>query len=161
MRKYFAELTEKEAHINNKINVLVGDLGYMVWDNFQRVHPNNYYNVGAAEQLLIGAAIGMTYTGIIPICYSITPFLLYRPYELLRTYVNYENIPIKLVGCGRNKEYIHDGISHWVDDINVALLNFPNIVTLVPNTKKELLDMYQEFLYNGKPTFLSLTKSIL
>jgi transketolase C-terminal domain/subunit len=54
---------------------------------------------------MIGAATGMAMEGKIPVVYSITPFLLYRPFVFLRNYLHHENIPVKLVGGGRNKDY--------------------------------------------------------
>ena len=35
---------------------------------------------------------------------------------IIRNYVNYEKIPVKLIGSGRDRDYEHDGISHWSDD---------------------------------------------
>ena len=64
--------------------------------------------------LMVGMGIGMAMEGKIPICYSMTPFVLYRPFELIRTYIDHENITVKLIGAGRDKDYDWLGFSHWV-----------------------------------------------
>ena len=97
--------------------------------------------------------------GKIPICYSITPFLLYRPFELIRNYINHENIPVKLVGSGRGKDYDHDGFTHWAEDDLKILDSFPNIQIYVPENIVELNNVFNEFLYNGRPSYLNLTRS--
>jgi transketolase len=91
-------------------------VGFGVLDHIRNAYPDRFYNVGAAEQLMIGAAIGLANEGYIPVCYSMSSFVLYRPFEMLRNYLNHEGIPVKLLGSGRDKDYDHDGISHWAHD---------------------------------------------
>jgi len=161
MRRTFANLLVEETKHNSDIVVLTGDLGYKMWDDYRSQFPSNFYNLGSAEQLMIGTAIGLSYTQKIPICYSITPFLLYRPFELIRNYVNYEGTPLKLVGSGRNKEYEHDGISHWADDDEEIIKIFSNIKIWKPNTLEELTKGFKEFIYSSSPYYLNLSKQIL
>jgi len=161
MRKNFAKLLLEEMRINPKIYVLTGDLGYGMFDEIKHEYQHSRFkNVGAAEQLLVGAAIGLSYEGFTPICYSITPFLLCRPYELLRTYVNHERIPIKMVGGGRDKEYAHDGKSHFADDDEKILDTLENIDRFRPKDLVELESDFYKFINNEGPSFLSLSKKI-
>ena len=116
MRRTFSDLLLNEMKDNTDVRLITADLGYYVLDNIKEQLPDQFYNVGAAEQLMIGVAIGMAEEGLIPIAYSMSSFVLYRPFEFLRNYVNYESIPVKLVGSGRDKDYEHDGMSHWAHD---------------------------------------------
>jgi transketolase C-terminal domain/subunit len=116
MRKVFGRVMVDYMKDDLSLRLITADLGFGILDACRNMYPNRCYNTGAAEQLMIGIAIGMAENNIIPVCYSITPFLLYRPFEFLRNYVNYETIPVKLVGSGRDKDYSHDGISHWAED---------------------------------------------
>jgi transketolase len=50
------------------------------------------------------------------VVYSITPFVLYRPFEWIRNYLDHEKIPVKLVGGGRDKDYGYLGFSHWAEE---------------------------------------------
>ncbi len=158
MRKTFANLLHQEMEQNDKIIVLSGDLGYGMWDAIRRDYPNRFWNIGSSEMLLIGAAIGLHYEGYIPICYSITPFLIYRPFELLRTYVDYENIPIKLVGSGVNDDYKHDGISHWAWDVKQYLNQFSFLDNCFPDTMDEIKSSFKSFLYSKHPEIMVLRK---
>src|SRR6266480_298784 len=98
MRPLFASSVHEHMKKNINIYVIVNDLGYRMWDKIREDFPNRFINVGAAEQTLIGVGIGLALNGKIPIVYSITTFLLYRPFETIRNYLNYEKIPVKLIG---------------------------------------------------------------
>lgn len=106
---------------------------------------------------MIGTAIGLAYSGYTPLCYSITPFLLYRPFEMLRNYVNHELVPIKLIGSGRDKDYSHDGFTHWSeDDVVICKAAFPRIRVYKP--LKMFEDTFQEFITSENPAYLNLAR---
>ena len=157
MRKYFVELLFDEMQKNDKLYLLTGDIGYGVLDKIRDTFPNRFKNVGCSEQLMIGIAIGLYYEGYIPICYSITPFVIYRPFEMIRNYINHESIPIKLVGTGRNKDYSYLGITHWADDDLEILEPFKNIIKFKPEELTK--DIISNFIYNNKPSYLNLSRN--
>ena len=159
MRNLFGQLLADSMAKDDRLWTLTGDLGFGVLNKAREVAPNRAYNVGAAEQLMLGAAVGLTHNGKIPICYSITPFVIFRPYEWLRNYLNHEGAPVKLVGAGRDKDYGHLGFSHWAIDDEDALKAFPNIIIYKPKDKEELLDIWEEFLYNDKPCYLNISRN--
>jgi transketolase len=157
MRKIFIDLLYNEMIKNEKIYFLTADIGYGVVDIIMNSFPDRFKNVGSSEQLMIGIAIGLLYEGYIPICYSITPFVIYRPFEMIRNYVNYENNPIKLVGNGRDNDYTYNGFTHWAEDDLEVLEPFKNIIKYKPDVlTKELM---HDFLYNGKPSYLNVKRN--
>lgn len=158
MRRDFAKLIREEMRVNKNIILLTGDLGYGLFDGFDKEFPNQYYNVGSSEQLLLGIGIGISQQYKIPVCYSITPFLLYRPFELIRNYLGHENTPVKLVGSGRDREYSHDGFTHWAEDDLETLGLFTNIEIYVPDTIDMLKKDFKNFLYKEEPAYLSLSR---
>jgi transketolase len=158
MRKAFAHALLQEARYNKDIVLLTGDLGFGMWDEFQKELPGQFFNVGASEQAMADIAVGLAYAGDIPVCYSITTFLLYRAFETWRTYANHENLNIKLVGSGRNNDYLHDGISHDSTDASIILDTLPNIVQFWPQKEEEIEGMVKRLLTNGKPSFISLKR---
>lgn len=160
MRKEFGQLLLAALQRDINIHCLTADLGFGILDDIAENIPSRYHTVGAAEQLLIGAGIGMAEQGKIPVCYSMSSFIVLRGFELLRNYANHENIPIKLVGSGRDRDYLHDGITHWADDIPAILNTLPNIVQFYPNSVEELEEIFDDFLYNKRPSFLSLRRSL-
>jgi len=158
IRGYFAWFLYDEMVKNPNIWVLTGDLGYGMWDNIKIDFEDRFVNTGAAEQTLLDIAAGLALEGKIPVVFSITTFLLYRPFETIRTYINHENLPVKLIGGGRDKDYKHDGISHWADDAKNVLGVFDNIVEYWPEDKTRMATLVPEIITNGRPTFVSLTR---
>ena len=156
MRKEFATFLHKEMSYNDNIVLLTGDLGYGLWDKIKIDYPDRFYNVMSSEQLMVGAAVGLAMENLIPIVYSITPFVLYRPFELLRNYLDHENIPVKLVGGGRDKDYGYLGFSHWAEEDIKILSTLPDIKLYKPENPTE--SIYQDFLYNYKPSYLNLKR---
>lgn len=160
MRKECMALLQSAMASNENIVVLTADLGFGLLDTIKETYPDRFHNVGAAEQLLIGAGIGLAESGKIPVCYSMSSFLLYRPFEFLRNYVNYESIPVKLVGSGRDKDYSHDGMSHWSHDDELVLNALPNIRIYKPRDLVELEQQFEDFLFSPEPAYLNLTRKI-
>jgi transketolase len=160
MRKECISLLLKEMNTNSNIVVTTADLGFGVLDPIKNGFPGRFHNVGAAEQLMIGVGIGLAEQGKIPVCYSMSSFLLYRPFEFLRNYVNAEGIPVKLIGSGRDKDYSHDGLSHWAHDDEVVLRALPNIQVYKPASIEELERIWPEFINSPFPAYLNLTRKI-
>ena len=154
------DLLHASMEYNEDIFVLTADLGFGLLDQIRDTYTDRFYNVGAAEQLMIGAGIGLAESGKIPVCYSMSSFLLYRPFEFLRNYVNYENIPVKLIGSGRDRDYSHDGISHWAHDDEEVLHALPNIEIYKPANLRELEEWWPDFIFSKKPAYLNLTRKI-
>ena len=160
MRKECAQLLLEEMSVDPNIRVVTADLGFGILDNIRNAYPDRFYNVGAAEQLMIGVAIGMAEEGLKPVCYSMSSFLLYRPFEFLRNYVAYERIPVKLLGSGRDKDYSHDGITHWAHDDRAVLKTLPGIINYRPETLEELEEDFLEWIRTANPAYLNLMRKI-
>lgn len=157
MRKIFAEYLFEEMEKNEKIIVVTADIGYGILDKLRNKFNERVINVGSSEMLMIGVAVGLCYEGFIPICYTITPFLLYRPFEMIRNYINYENLNIKLVGSGRNQDYIHDGFTHWAnDDVDILSNCFKNIKIYKPEILTK--EIFNELLETNVPCYLNLKR---
>jgi len=160
MRKRFSELLYDEMALHSDILLLTADLGYGLWDKIKIDFPDRFYDFGSSEQLMLGAACGMAMEGKIPVCYSITPFLLYRPFEWIRNYLNGEMIKVKLVGGGRDDDYNHLGSTHWgCDDLSI-LGSLPNIELYKITAKDDSVyrKHVREFLYIPKPAYFNLKK---
>ena len=158
MRKLFSKLLYKEMLKNDNIVLMTGDLGYGLWDKIREEFSSRFFNVGSAEQLLLGAATGMAMEGKIPVVYSITPFLLYRPFEVLRNYLDHEKIPVKLVGGGRDRDYGYLGFSHWAEDDKKIMSCLENIGVHHPETEKELLNQFSDIIYSNSAEYLNLRR---
>lgn len=158
-RGYFAYALHEQMATNPDIWLVTGDLGYGMLDAIRTDYPERFINTGAAEQTMMGIGVGLAMRGKIPFVYSITPFLLARPYETIRNYVDREQVPVRLVGGGRGDDYKHDGFSHDASDDTKMLSNFRNIVGLWPNTKEEVPNLLKVMVECDRPWYLNLRRS--
>lgn len=157
VRKEFVRLLHTSMRNNKDVVFIIGDLGYGHFDAIREEFPDRVYNPGAAEQLMLGMACGLAMEGKIPVCYSMTPFILYRPFEVIRTYIDREKIPVILAGAGRGKDYGAAGFSHWATDDAVHLSGFENIRKYWPNVD-EMEDVFEDILSLGEPCYVNLKR---
>jgi transketolase len=139
MRNIFAETIFNESQINNKIFILVADIspaGKML--RFQEQFPNRFLNVGVSEQTMIGMCAGLSMKGMRPFAYTISTFALYRPFEMIRVDLCYQNLPVTIVGMGAGTIYSNLGGTHLTqEDISVAR-SVPNLNIIAPCDPLEL-----------------------
>ncbi len=146
MRKQFSELLHEIMSEDERIVLLTGDLGYGLWDKIKIDYPSRFYNMGSSEQLMLGAAVGMAMENKIPVVYSITSFLLYRPFEYIRNYLDHEGWPVKLIGGGRDKDYGYLGFSHWAEEDKQVMSCLPNIDCYWPDSVDEMRLLASKYL---------------
>jgi transketolase len=158
MRKNFAELLYNQMQVNKDIYLITGDLGYGLWDKIRDTFQDRFFNVGSSEMVMMGMAIGLAMEGKIPFVYSITPFAIYRPFEMIRNYLNHEKISVNIVGGGRDKDYGYLGFSHWAEDDKKIMQSFENLRIMHPSNVDELQLNFNEIINIQKPTYLNLKK---
>ena len=158
MRKLFAQLLHKEMLVNSDIYLITGDLGYGLWDSIQQDFPDRFYNVGSSEMAMMGTAIGLAMENKIPYVYSITPFAIYRPFEMIRNYLDHENIPVNIIGGGRDTDYGYLGFSHWSTDDKRIMGVFDNIYSTWPDSDIELDTAFKYSLTKKQATYINLKR---
>ena len=132
MRSAFVKTLTELAEKDPRILLLTGDLGFMALEPFSERFPKRFFNVGVAEQNMVGVATGLAESGFIPFVYSITPFASLRPYEFIRNGPIAHRLPVRIVGVGGGFEYGHNGISHFgLEDIGVMRVQ-PGITVVAP-----------------------------
>jgi transketolase len=143
---------------DEKVWLVLGDLGYKQFDPHKEDFPERVVDCRASEQAALGVAVGLALRGKTPFVYSITNFVLYRPFEWVRNYLDHEKIPVKLVGAGRDLDYGDDGYTHTSEDAKDLLKLLPNITQFWPQSNEEVEQAVKEMLTNNKPSFLSVTR---
>lgn len=157
MRRLFASELLKYAKKDKEIVIVSFDLGYKMWDEFIKL-SGQFYNVGASEQAGIGIAVGLALSGKKVFCYTITNFLIYRPFEFIRLYLEKDGIPVRLIASGRDKDYLEDGITHHSEDAKSILNCFENIIQYWPETKEEIPEIVENMVNSNRPGFVSLRR---
>jgi len=161
MRNKFSEVLSRLATKNKKIYIVVADIspaGKM--ETFQKKFKNRYFNVGVAEQGMVGLAAGLAIKGAIPFIYTIAPFVLYRPFEMVRDDLCYQNLPVTIVGMGSGTIYSSLGGTHMTQEDVSVCRSLPNLRVLCPSDPYELEECIKFCSKNKKgPIYLRIGKS--
>ncbi len=157
MRKTFVDFLERKIREDESILLVTADLGYGLFDGIKERYPSSFLNCGASEHLMMSICVGAAYEGRKPVAYSITPFLIYRPFEVIRNYVNKESLNIKMIGSGRNMDYSHDGFSHWACEDATAMKTFHNVCCKWPSIDS-IHSVLNEAFSSDKPYYINLCR---
>ena len=153
MRRRFGRVLAKLADIDQRIYVISGDIGYRVFDEFRERHPKRFINIGICEQSMIGVSAGMDLEGLRPWVYTMTPFLIERPFEQIKLDINQQMLNVKLVGYA---DYPTLGPTHAELDARQLIGLCKNINAFFPNNGEETEQAILEAYQNQGPCFLSL-----
>lgn len=137
MRGAFARTLTELAEQDPRILLLTGDLGFMALEPFSEKFPDRFFNVGVAEQNMVGLATGLAEAGFIPFVYSIVTFATLRPYEFIRNGPILHRFPARIVGIGGGFEYGQNGVTHYgLEDVGVMRIQ-PGITVIAPADHKQ------------------------
>jgi transketolase len=141
MRNTFSKTLYECAVADPSIYIVVADIspaGPMA--EFQKHAPKRFVNVGVAEQVMIGMCAGLALKGCQPFAYTIATFSLYRPFEMVRDDLGYQNLPVTVVGMGAGVIYSTlGGTHHTMEDIALASA-IPNFRVIAPCDPLEAID---------------------
>jgi transketolase len=153
MRRAFGKFIAELADRDPTVVLLVGDIGYKIFDEFRYRHPGRFINMGICEQSIISISAGMALEGLKPWVYTITPFLIERPFEQVKLDINEQNVNVKLVGYA---DYPNLGPTHT--EINAKLLMglFPNIKSFFPKDGLDTVKSSEQASDIDGPVFISL-----
>lgn len=156
MRRQFAETLLELAEKDDDILLIVGDIGFRIFDEFRNKFPERFINIGLCEQSMVGIAAGMALEGYKPYIYTITPFLTERAFEQIKIDIDQQNVNVKLIGYA---DYPGQGITHELLNNGTYMTMFKNIDSYCfPKNSEEVKRILIKSYYNKKPTFISLRR---
>lgn len=159
MRTAFIDQLIKEARVNDKIFLLVGDLGYNVVEPFANEFPDRFQNVGIAEQNMAGLAAGLAMTGYNVYFYSIGNFPTLRCIEQIRNDIAYHHANVKIVAVGGGYAYGDLGATHHATEALGMMRTIPNMVVCSPSDPVEARALTTlSSTYDG-PMYIQLGKA--
>ena len=137
MRDTFAAELEKMMSEDPSIILITGDLGFGVFDSMRENFPNNFINVGVAEQNMTGIAAGLALEGFKIFTYSIANFSTLRCIEQIRNDVAYHNLNVNVVSVGAGFSYGPLGMTHHATEDIAMMRSIPDMTIFSPSTLYE------------------------
>ncbi|MDA9100783.1 hypothetical protein N9J94_05935 [Planktomarina sp.] len=154
MRRIFGKTLVEIAEKDSNIVLLHGDVEQEM-DAYKTRWPQRFFNVGLTEQSMISMAAGMALEGLRPLVYSITPFVLERPFEQIKIDIDEQNLPVLLVGYS---DYPSHGPTHKAVNAPALCKAFKNLKAYFPVNSEQVRDAMLEAWASERPAFISLKR---
>ena len=159
-REAYGKALVKLGQINDNVVVLDADLSKSTKTNdFYKTFPDRFFNMGIAEQNLIGAACGFAAAGKIPFASSFAMFATGRAFEVIRNSACYPKLNVKVCATHAGITVGEDGATHQsVEDIAI-MRSIPNMTVMVPADGVEAEQMIFEAAKVYGPMYVRLGRS--
>jgi transketolase len=159
MRNEVIDFIYSRAREDKSVILLTGDLGYGVLDAYIEELPNQFINVGVAEQNLTGIATGLSMSGNKVFTYSIGNFNTLRCLEQIRNGPGYHELDFTIISVGGGYSYGQLGFSHHATEDYGILRTIPNMNIYTPGSVLEAIKCVKDCFNSQKLNYLRLDKS--
>lgn len=159
MRTAFISELFELAKQDDRIVLIVGDLGFGVVTPFMQELPRQFLNAGVAEQNMTGIAVGMALSGKIALTYSIANFPTLRCLEQVRNDICYHNANVKVVSVGGGFTYGAMGATHHALEDLAVMRALPGLVVVAPGDPVEARAATRAVIAYQGPCYLRLGKA--
>jgi transketolase len=159
MRGAFFRALVELAEQDERVHLVVGDLGFGVVEEFARRFPKRFLNAGVAEQNMTGIAAGLALSGKIVFTYSIANFPILRCLEQVRNDVCYHNANVKIVAVGGGLAYGALGATHHATEDLAILRALPRMVVVAPGDPVEAEAATRAVTAQAGPCYLRLGRA--
>ena len=157
-RGTFGLALQSVAEEDGRVLGLAADLAVTAgMERFRLTYPERFFNVGIAEQNLVGVAAGLADDGWVPFAVTFANFAALRACEMVRHHMGYMRQNVKLVGIGAGFAMGQFGTTHYsVEDV-AALRGIPNLTIVSPADCSEVVDAVRYAVAVDGPVYLRLT----
>jgi transketolase len=144
---------------NDQVVGLTGDLSESTrLDGFEKAYPDRFFEVGVAEQNMMGLAAGLALAGKIPFITSYATFSPGRNWDQLRVSVCYSEANVKVIGCHSGVSVGPDGATHQaLEDIAITRV-LPNLIVIAPSDANEAYTATVAASEYHGPVYIRLTR---
>ena len=153
MRERFYDLTRAALEEDDRVAVVTAQIGTEAIGD----HPR-HFDVGIREQLMIGVAAGLTAEGYRPVAHSYTPFLVERPYEMLKLDLGHNDLGAVLVSIGASYDAAREGRTHQAPEDVALVAALPGWAIHVPGHVDELERLLRESFAGDDRVYLRLSE---
>jgi len=132
-REVYGRVLVEMSKTNDKIVGLSADLAKSTAIAFfEKENPGRFFNIGIAEQNLMGVAAGMAKMGLIPFASTFATFASMRAAEQVRTDICYQNLPVKIIATHSGVSFGAAGTTHHCTEDIAIMRSFANMTIIVP-----------------------------
>ena len=159
MREVFGDTVTELANDDPRIVMLDGDLGSSTrGEVFQRAHPERFFQMGIAEQNMLGVAAGMASVGLIPYISTFVAFAVIRPLDQIRVLIAQPQLNVKITAGYSGLFTGRAGKTHQVvDDISI-MRAMPNMVVVSPADDAETAQVLRWSAGYAGPVYIRLVR---
>ncbi|MEG0108432.1 MAG: transketolase C-terminal domain-containing protein, partial [Lachnospiraceae bacterium] len=159
-RKAICDTLMEAAKIDKDIVVLCSDSrGSASLTPFAEAYPEQFVEVGIAEQNLVSISAGLAKCGKKPFAASPACFLSTRSYEQAKVDVAYSNTNVKLIGISGGVSYGALGMSHHSAQDIAAMASVPNMRVYLPSDRYQTACLIQTLLKDEKPAYIRVGRN--
>ncbi len=159
MRTAFINKLTELAEKDRRIMLLVGDLGFGVVVDFAKRLPDQFINIGVAEQNMAGVATGLALAGKIVFTYSIANFPILRCLEQIRNDACYHKTNVIAVSVGAGVAYGSLGMTHQALEDIAIMRALPNLSLIAPGDPAETAQAVDYLAQGHGPAYLRLGRA--
>ena len=153
---YGRTLAELGKH-NKKIVGLTADLENTTSIvHFGKAFPDRFFNVGIAEQNMMGIAAGLAKGGLIPFASTMAVFACLRAGEQLRTDIAYQNLPVKVIATHAGISFGHAGTTHHCTEDFAVMRGIANMTVICPADGIETSKAVQACVDTPGPVYIRI-----
>jgi transketolase len=159
LRVAFGETVAELGESNQRIVVLDGDLGSSTRaDIFEAAHPDRFFQMGIAEQNLLGAAAGMATMGLIPFVSTFACFAVARALDSVRVLIAQPELNVKITGGYAGLLAGMTGKTHLMFDDVAIMRAMGHMVVVAPADETEARQAIESLVEYEGPAYIRLTR---
>jgi transketolase len=138
MRLAFPKSVKEIMDKDERVVVLLGDIGVFAFREVFAAYPARCFNMGICEQSMVGMAAGLSMAGFIPIVHTIEPFLVDRAFEQIKDDFGYQELKGNIVGVDVSKTAPNLGYTHQCPYAISHMKDVIGMNTFEPKSPQEL-----------------------
>lgn len=159
-RQAICEVLMENVKTDKDIVVLCSDSrGSASMTPFADAFPDNFVEVGIAEQNLVSISAGLAKCGKKPFAASPACFLSTRSYEQAKVDCAYSNTNVTLIGISGGISYGALGMSHHSAQDIAAMSAIPNMRVYLPSDRHQTKKLIEELLKDEKPAYIRVGRN--
>ena len=158
IRDSFFDKIYEMACENKNIIFISADADAFSLKKFKENLPDQFINVGVAEQNMALVATGLALSGKTVFIYSITSFIAMRCFEQIKVNICSMNLPVAIVGLGSGYSFSYDGPTHHATQDIAIMRTLPEIKILNPCDEKSAEHAAKECCSASSPVYVRIDK---